>query len=163
MTAFFITGTSGSGKTTLMNVLKEQLSSKDFLVYDFDEVGVPEGADKEWRLQTTKYWLQQAKVNYLQKKVTVICGVSVPSEVVELSRPYNFSIYFGFIKIDDDVIIKRLHQRKWSKQLIKDNIKWAHHLEKDVIHQNNHCIVNGLLNPKELAIQFKEWILKRKN
>ena len=28
-------------------------------IYDFDDIGVPEGADKKWRQESTEKWLQK--------------------------------------------------------------------------------------------------------
>ncbi|MDZ5762002.1 GNAT family N-acetyltransferase N-terminal domain protein [Candidatus Cyrtobacter comes] len=49
----FIGGASGSGKTALMPHLKELLGDS-IAVYDFDDIGVPEGADKKWRQESTE-------------------------------------------------------------------------------------------------------------
>ena len=45
MRLYFIGGASGSGKTAVMPHLKELLKD-GIAVYDFDDSGVPEGADK---------------------------------------------------------------------------------------------------------------------
>ena len=37
-----------------MQHLKSNLPKNLFEVHDFDEVGVPENADKAWRIQTTE-------------------------------------------------------------------------------------------------------------
>jgi uridine kinase len=46
MKLYFIGGASGSGKTAVMPYLKELLKD-DIAVYDFDDIGVPQGADKK--------------------------------------------------------------------------------------------------------------------
>jgi uridine kinase len=43
---YFIGGGSGSGKTAIMSELQAILG-KEIKVYDFDDIGVPEGADKK--------------------------------------------------------------------------------------------------------------------
>lgn len=48
MKLYFIGGASGSGKTAIMPELQKILGS-EIKVYDFDDIGVPEGADKKWR------------------------------------------------------------------------------------------------------------------
>ena len=58
MRLYFIGGASGSGKTAVMPHLKELLGD-DIAVYDFDDIGVPEGADKKWRQESSKKWLQK--------------------------------------------------------------------------------------------------------
>jgi broad-specificity NMP kinase len=165
MNIFFITGPSGSGKTTVVQHLKKTLPSNHFAVYDFDENGVPYDADKTWRIKTTDFWLQKAQGNYKEHITTIICGVSVPSEITQLIRDDNYNIvpYFGFIQISDELIEKRLQERGWNPQLIEDNIGWAHHLEKEVDQQNNHLFVNGSITPEEVAYQFASWITSNTN
>jgi uridine kinase len=46
MRLYFIGGASGSGKTAVMPHLQELLGN-GIAVYDFDDIGVPEGADKK--------------------------------------------------------------------------------------------------------------------
>lgn len=50
---YFIGGASGSGKTAVIPYLKELLRD-DIAVYDFDDMGVPEDADKKWRQELTE-------------------------------------------------------------------------------------------------------------
>lgn len=159
MNIFFITGTSGSGKSTLIHFLKDKLSEKKFSIHDFDENGVPSNADREWRIKTTEYWITRAEHNATQKKSTIICGVTLPSEVMYVAQKTELSICFGFIKISDNIIKQRLQERKWSEQLIQDNINWAHYLETEVVVQKNHLFVDGSLSPALIANEFIEWIL----
>lgn len=53
MRLYFIGGASGSGKTAIMSHLKELLRN-DIAIYDFDDIGVPKGADKKWRQEFTE-------------------------------------------------------------------------------------------------------------
>ena len=48
MKLYFIGGASGSGKTAVMPYLKELLGD-GIAVYDFDDIGVPDNADKKLR------------------------------------------------------------------------------------------------------------------
>lgn len=155
---FFIIGVSGAGKSTLVSFLKEKL--KDFEVHDFDEVGVPSNADKNWRLETTNSWIKRVNFYVKQSKKTIICGVCVPDEIRNCSN-YKISLNpkFGFIKISEEDIVKRLKERKWSDEEINNNITWSKHLLKFVEKEKDHFIVNGSLNrPEEVANKFIEWI-----
>jgi hypothetical protein len=53
---YFVTGASGAGKAACIPYLKKLLPN--IKIFDFDEVGVPENADKIWRQKSTEYWLQ---------------------------------------------------------------------------------------------------------
>ncbi len=48
MKLYFVAGASGSGKTAIQSDLADVLGG-DINVYDFDDIGVPEGADNKWR------------------------------------------------------------------------------------------------------------------
>ena len=55
--AHFIIGASGSGKSACLKELKALLV--DYDIFDFDDIGVPDNADKIWRQETTEQWLQR--------------------------------------------------------------------------------------------------------
>ncbi|MGE0206686.1 MAG: hypothetical protein AB7R69_02440 [Candidatus Babeliales bacterium] len=153
---FFITGTNGTGKSTLVHHLKSILP-EHIEIHDFDEIGVPDNADQTWRIQTTKYWLQKAEHYAQDKKALVVCGVVVPSEAKLLQS--TLQLYFGFIKLDDKLIEQRLITRGWSKQLIQNNITWAHHLQQEVVQTKNHYSVDGSQSPEVIAALFAQWII----
>lgn len=158
---FFITGTSGSGKSTLTTLLQTKLSTKLFSVHDFDEVGVPANPDTTLRKTTTDYWLTKAIENTKQDKSTVICGVIVPTEVLNSTNKATVPIFFGFIHIDENTITSGLQDRGWNEQLIQDNINWAQHLEKDVLHQQYHAIIDASSQtPEEVSHKFESWIFE---
>ena len=158
---FFITGACGCGKSTLTKLLKEKLSENLFAVYDFDEIGVPPGADATWRQAATDDWLKQAAENVKKAKSTVICGQSSATEIINSPTKPNSPLYFGFMKISDELIQQRLQERAWNTKLVQDNINWAHRLEKEVHNQKNHKIVDCSVNtPEHIADEFVTWILK---
>ena len=157
---FFITGTSGSGKTTLVDYLKRELSFAE--VHDFDEGGVPEGADENWRKQRTNNWLKKAKKYQQKGKSTVICGVSVPKEIKN-SPAYDRSldVHYGYIHIDESEIRRRLRARGWKEKQIDDNVNWAKHLERYVKAEKEHYVVGGMRNkPHHVAENFVDWVIR---
>ncbi|MBT5021396.1 AAA family ATPase [Candidatus Woesearchaeota archaeon] len=159
---FFITGTSGSGKSTLVENLHENLSYVE--VHDFDEGGVPPNADEKWRRDRTDSWLKKAKEYAQDGKSTIICGVSVPSEIKNSSEYDNsLNMHYGFIHIDSDEIKKRLSSRNWDAKEIQDNINWAKHIEAEVLLQEDYYVVDGVKNNAlEVADKFIEWIEKKR-
>lgn len=160
---FFITGTSGSGKSTLVESLRTVLSKTHFAVYDFDEVGVPEGADETWRKATTEHWLKQAIINTNHGITTIVCGVCKPSEIVAAQTKPAAPLFFGFLKLPDKLIRSRLLARGWPEQLINDNIIWAKHLEADVTKQTGHCLFEqaASTNPHDLAATVAAWVMEK--
>jgi len=77
----FIIGVNGVGKTTVMNEVRRILPPSDFELHDFDERGVPDNADKVWRLSETQYWISIGKENERRDISTIIFGFSKPEEV----------------------------------------------------------------------------------
>lgn len=158
---YIITGASGSGKTACLPYLKEQLP--DHEVVDFDDIGVPENADKAWRQESTEKWLER----YLgQDKPMVICGQMVIGEI--LSCP-SFSKIDGIkvclLDCSDLERVKRLKKRgtyganqdtlNWSAWLRMHNVDptWERHVIKesawnglDFSQLENAKVWNGILD-----------------
>lgn len=159
----FITGTSGAGKTTLVNELKKMDLNK-IRTYDFDEGGVPEGADENWRKQRTEEWLKKAINNINEGSSTIICGVCVPEEIKECSNySEKLNVYYGFIHINEDEIIKRLSQRGWNENLIRDNVNWAKRLEMNVKKERQSIILDGSQTPINIAKNLVKFLDIEKN
>lgn len=51
-----VVGASGSGKTTCLDIIEQY--HPEWSCHDFDDIGVPENADKRWRQEATEHWLQ---------------------------------------------------------------------------------------------------------
>jgi adenylate kinase family enzyme len=153
----FITGTSGAGKSVLVPVLKEHLLSFD--VRDFDELGVPEDVDLNWRLETTDYWLKIAKDNIANNKSTIISGTSIPDEIFNSSE-YNSSlnIRFGLLKVKKSSIQERLIQRGWDQETIDDYKEWQQILIDIVKRTKNHRIINGDQKMEDIIEEIINWL-----
>ena len=153
----FITGVSGSGKSTLVPLLKEQLPL--YNVHDFDEVGVPDDVDLSWRLETTDFWLKKSKDNLVNNTSTIICGTSVPEEILNSSE-YDSSliVLFGFIEISEATIQERLSSRGWTQSLIDSHKNWSNILAEKVRKTRNHRIFNGNKSQSEIINEIKSWI-----
>jgi shikimate kinase len=52
-----LTGSSCSGKSTLAVAVADRLQR--VVVHDFDEIGVPQGADRHWRHRMTELWARR--------------------------------------------------------------------------------------------------------
>ncbi len=120
---YLITGASGSGKTACLEGLKEMMSEINW--YDFDEVGVPENADKIWRHRTTEYWLQKVVENQAEKTDTAINGNVILGEVIACpSAPLIDGIYHILLDCQDVIRIDRLRKRA-TGQDTQDTLCWA--------------------------------------
>lgn len=158
---FLITGTCGAGKTTLVQELKKR-QLNNFIVYDFDDCGVPDGADVTWRKKATRNWLKTLKESNSKGFHTILCGGSVPPEVLECPEyEESLNIHFGFIKASDALVKERLQERNWDIKQIEDNINWAICLERFVKIQPNHFLLDSTVNtPEQVADSALDYINK---
>jgi hypothetical protein len=108
MKLYFIGGASGSGKTAVMPYLKELLKD-DIAVYDFDDIGVPQGADKKWRQESTEKWLQKLVKD---GKDACLLGQIVLGEILSCPLANQIDkINFCLLDISDFERIGRLKKR----------------------------------------------------
>ena len=76
----FVTGASGSGKTAVIPGLTAKFP--EYSIHDFDERGVPEGADTRWRQEQTEFWISKSIGNQHLGQDTIICGGAVYGEIL---------------------------------------------------------------------------------
>ncbi len=108
MRLYFIGGASGSGKTAVMPYLKELLGD-GIAVYDFDGIGVPEGADKKWRQESTEKWLQKLLID---GKDACLLGQIVLGEILACPSAKQIDkIHFCLLDVSDFERIQRLKKR----------------------------------------------------
>src|SRR3989344_1157619 len=118
MKAFFISGVCGVGKSAIIPYLKKLLPSEKYDVRDFDERGVPDGADHSWRKAEVKKWLEVAKESAGRGVVTVICGF-VKSKDFEDLVSGDLEAEILLLDADSETIRKRLVGR-YSKNGVFD-------------------------------------------
>ena len=137
---YFIGGASGSGKTAIMPELQKILGS-EIKVYDFDDIGVPEGADKKWRQESTEKWLQQLLAD---GKDACLLGQIVLGEIMACPSAKQIDkVNFCFLDISDFERIQRLKKRNtygvdqnmlnWSSwlRMHHQDPQWMQHVIKD--------------------------------
>ena len=83
MKLYLIGGGKGQGQNS-SNILFERASELwGITFYDLDEIGIPEGADKKWRQESTEKWLQKLssedKDSYLLGQIGLGEILSYPS------------------------------------------------------------------------------------
>ncbi len=72
---FLLFGSSGAGKTFVLPLLRRRLPR--VAVHDFDEGGVPSGADTAWRHQRNERWVERA-LDYQALGVGVVLAGQTP-------------------------------------------------------------------------------------
>jgi N-acetylglutamate synthase-like GNAT family acetyltransferase len=108
MRLYFIGGASGSGKTAVMPYLKDLLGD-GIAVYDFDDIGVPDGADKKWRQESTEKWLQKLLID---GKDALLLGQIVLGEILSCPSAKQIDkINFCLLDVSDFKRIGRLKKR----------------------------------------------------
>lgn len=108
MNIYFIGGASGSGKTAVIPHVQKILGNR-LDVYDFDDIGVPENADKKWRQRLTEMWLTKL----LSKgKDACILGQIVLGEILACPSAKHLSkVNFCLLDVSDFVRVQRLKRR----------------------------------------------------
>ncbi|WP_419418729.1 GNAT family N-acetyltransferase [Legionella sp. D16C41] len=134
---YFIGGASGSGKTAVIPDLKELLGD-NIAVYDFDDIGVPEDADKKWRQESTEKWIKKLLSD---GKDACLLGQIVLGEILSSPSASQIDkINFCLLDVNDFERIQRLKQRNtygtdqnmlnWSAwlRMHHQDPKWAIHV-----------------------------------
>lgn len=105
-----LTGSSCSGKTTLAYTAADRLAR--IAVHDFDELGVPEGADRHWRHRMTEMWVRRA-VEYQDRGIDLLLsGQSPLGEVLAApSAPLLDGIAVCLVDVADPARRARLAER----------------------------------------------------
>ena len=108
MRLYCIGGASGSGKTAVIPYLKTLLG-ETISIYDFDDIGVPETADKKWRQKTSETWLQ----TILEAgKDACLLGQVVLGELMACPSVTKLEgLHFCLLDVHDFERIQRLQKR----------------------------------------------------
>lgn len=161
MRLYFIGGASGSGKTAVMPYLK-QLLGDGIAVYDFDDIGVPEGADKKWRGESTEKWLQKL---LSEGKDACLLGQIVLGEILSCpSAKYIDKINFCLLDVSDFERIGRLKKRNtysadqnmlnwssWLRMHTRDPEWTSHVIQEDAADIMDFTRLSALKSYEEVA------------
>lgn len=172
---FFITGVNGAGKSTLVPMLRKALPSS-YAVFDFDQRGVPKNVDTAWRRTTTRYWLSVARRKRKQSTHTVICGLTVPQEILALvTATDRRHLHLAVLDVSAREIGKRIRRRvstpAQKKKLlavtqlslednIQANIRHAVALRKDCKRHGCRTFITTHVSPKRTAEMVVAWLLQ---
>ncbi|MFH1182903.1 MAG: hypothetical protein V1690_01420 [Candidatus Moraniibacteriota bacterium] len=108
----FITGISGSGKSTMFKGLKKASLGSNVEVHDIDEDGVPFGGRVPWRKYRVLNLFYEAIKKMGKGKSTVICGISLPFEVIDSDyyKP-GMRVYF--------LLLETSYQKFWERTAVR--------------------------------------------
>jgi len=170
---FFIIGVNGVGKSSVIPFLKNSLDEEHFVIYDFDERGVPNNANQEWRQSETLYWLKIGEENIKKNISTIVCGFIKPTELHFLSTEYKLEPTVIILDADSETITKRIFGRyktpeslaelsrttgKTPEKFAQDNV-WISSAFREDCKKLKYLIINtSNLNPSEVALKVLELI-----
>jgi len=108
---YFISGVNGVGKTSIMPHLATLLPVNKYEIHDFDERGVPENADGNWRILETRYWVNLGIELAKQGMSIIICGFVKPADFQDLLSNESLGITLIFMDARPEIIRQRLAGR----------------------------------------------------
>lgn len=156
---YFVIGANGAGKSTILPHLRFRLSEEFFELHDFDERGVPDNADRNWRISETDYWIDIGEENKSKGISTIICGFSKPAEIGTRAE-------IILLDVDEVALEKRLKCRyqteeslkelnrtteKTVEKFIMDNVYVSSLLRKACEESGCQIIDTTLLSPEQVA------------
>lgn len=171
---FIIIGSNGVGKSTIIPLLKQKLAN-NFRIYDFDERGVPNNADKTWRQSETFHWLKLGKTNLQSNIITIICGFMKPNEIIDISEKLDIHSQVCLLDINEVNLKERLLSRykndknvkellratgKTVNKFIEDNIYVSSLLRKTSKEHFFHILDTNQLSTAQVTESVLRWIMR---
>jgi hypothetical protein len=126
---FLLFGSSAAGKTSVLDDVRGRVAG--LAVHDFDEIGVPPGADPAWRHRADERWVRRA-IDYQSEGTDLLLAAQTPfGELLAApSAPRLEAISACLLDCDDETRVARLHARgpAWfarTKGALDDSMQWA--------------------------------------
>lgn len=126
---FLVFGSSAAGKTFVLNELRGRVPA--LAIHDFDEVGVPPGADTTWRHRANEEWVRRALAYQSEGTDLLLAGQTPFGEMLACpSAPRLDAIAACLIDCDDETRTARLRARgsEWFARSAGDlqaYLNWA--------------------------------------
>ena len=126
---FLLFGSSAAGKTFALHALRDRVPG--LAIHDFDEIGVPPGADTVWRHRANEKWVRRA-LDYEAEGTDVLLAGQTPfGELLATPSASRLeAISACLIDCDDDTRVARLRARgtEWFAKTagdLQDYLDWA--------------------------------------
>jgi hypothetical protein len=158
----------------MMQFLSSLLSVDKFEIHDFDERGVPENADKNWRISETQHWIDEGVKLTQENKSIMICGFV---KMTDFPDSESLEIIKILLDAEPELIRQRLMNRytkdgvfdetqkvigKPIEEFISGNIWILGQMKKTFGELNCPIIDTTNLTPEEVAKKVVEIILEKK-
>lgn len=168
---FFISGVNGVGKSSIIPYLNSLLPIEKFEIHDFDERGVPDKADSNWRISETKHWLDEGLSLAEKNKSLVVCGFVKLTDFPDYN---DLEVIKILLSARPEIIRERLKKRytkdgifdesqkvigKTINIFIDDNIYILDQMKKMFEQSNCPIIDTSKLSPEEVANVLAKIIL----
>jgi gluconate kinase len=173
---FIITGVNGIGKSSVIPELRRTLNPDSFVVHDFDERGVPDNADREWRKSETIHWFSTAKLNQNKNLSTVVCGFMKVSDIsYALENVPNINVSVCVLNASPDTISRRILSRyttpeslieleratgKTPEKFVSDSVWIAPKFREEAIEKGYFILDTDELTPDQVAKNIIAWMEK---
>jgi len=166
---YIVSGVNGVGKTSVMPSLRERLDSEHYVIHDFDERGVPDGADRTWRMSELKKWIEISRDNAQKNLSTIICGFTKIGDFEELNVPNAPNVELILLHADSETVRKRLEGRytkdgvfdetqkvigKPVTEFIEGNVWYSNKMLEEFQEHNGTVIDTSDITPDEVAEQI---------
>jgi hypothetical protein len=126
---FLVFGSSAAGKSSALAALRGRLP--DLALHDFDEIGVPAGADTAWRHRANEQWLRRA-LDYQARGIDLLLAGQTPlGEILAAPSATRLeAISACLLDCDDETRLARLEARgeDWLARTggeLRDFLGWA--------------------------------------
>lgn len=126
---FLLFGSSCSGKTLVLDALRGRVDA--LVVHDFDEIGVPAGADLAWRHRANEEWVRRALEHQARGTDLLLAGQTPLGELLATPSASRLEATSACLLDCDDVIrLERLTARgpEWLSQTggtLRTYVNWA--------------------------------------
>ena len=107
---FLLIGSSAAGKTFALDELRRR--GLDMAIHDFDEIGVPPGADQAWRRRSNEVWIRRALDLQADGRDLLLAGQTPYAELLASpSATLLDAVAVCLIDCDDETRLARIRAR----------------------------------------------------